>query len=239
MIRRDVSTSPHADWLPPEAPLAARGVPASLRDRVLASAADTPSRTRAQGRTRAVVAYGLAALAGVLFFEAWGGLSHSDGRPRSLTFGLAGGATLLALAASSVGWWRGRTMLGRPWQLLAAAPLLVPGLTLGWLLAFHDRYVEPFARFGWRCLFLSLGSGAALLGAALFLRRRSVVRAPGLSGAALGATAGSWSAILVDLWCPLTNVPHALVGHVVPLVLLSVVGGIAGYVVLPWRAAPR
>lgn len=235
MIPRDVSTSLEP-WTTPQAPGAPIGLPPGLRERVLKSAATTPARTRAQGRTRAGVAYGLAALAGVLFFEAWGGLAHSEGRPRSLTFGLAGGATLLALASSAVGWWRGRAMMGRPWQLLAAAPLLVPGLTLGWLLAFHDRYVEPFARFGWRCLALSLGSGAALLGAALFLRRGTVVRTPGLSGAALGATAGAWSAILVDLWCPLTNVPHALVGHVVPLVLLSLVGGIAGRFVLPWRA---
>lgn len=213
--------------------------PSALRARVLADVARVPSRSRPEGRRRAGLVYGLAVLAGLLFFEAWGGLAHSDGRPRGLTVAMAGGATVLALGASLVGWWRGRTMLGRPWQLLVAAPLLVPGLTLGWLLAFHDRYVEPFARVGWRCLLLSLGSGAALLAAAVWLRKGSVTNNVALTGAALGATAGAWSAVVVDLWCPLTNVPHALVGHVAPIVTLTALGALLGHVVLRWRPTGR
>jgi len=48
----------------------------------------------------------------------------------------------------------------------------------------------------------------------------------------LGATAVAWSAVLVDLWCPLTNVPHSLVGHVLPIALL---GAMLGKTVLRLR----
>jgi hypothetical protein len=50
-------------------------------------------------------------------------------------------------------------------------------------------------------------------------------------------TAGSWAAVLVDLWCPLTNMPHVLVGHVLPLVILAAAGGVLGHRVL--RMTPR
>lgn len=213
-------------------------LPSDLRARILANAAVTPSRTRSEGRRRAALVYGAATLVGIVVFEAWGGLGHSAGRPRVLTFAMAFGAVALAVAASAVGWWRGATMVGRPARLLWTAPLLVPAMTLVWMFAFHDRYVEPFARVGYRCLVLSLVAGGALLFAAAWLRRGTVVRYAPLAGAALGATAGAWSAVLVDLWCPLTNVPHALVGHVLPIVLLSSLGAVLGRTMLRLRRQP-
>jgi hypothetical protein len=210
-------------------------LPSDLRARILASAAVTPSRTRSEGRRRAAVAYGAGALVGILHFEAWGGLAHSAGRPRVLTVSMAFGAVVLAVASSAVGWWRG-SMVGRPAQVLWTAPLLVPAITLAWLFAFHNRYVEPFARVGYRCLGLSLVAGGALLCAAVWLRRGTVVQHAPLAGAALGATAGAWSAVLVDLWCPLTNVPHSLVGHVLPIVILAGLGALLGKTTLRLRA---
>lgn len=207
----------------------------TVRDRILASAAKQPSRTRAEGRLRAGVAYGLAILASILYFESWGGISHSAGRPKSLTFAIAGGATLMALAASSLGFWRGRSMTGRSQTLLALGPLLLPWATLAWLFLFHGRYVEPFARIGWRCAGLGFGCGAALLAAIVWVRKRTIARHATLHGAALGATAAAWSAILIDLWCPLTNVPHALVGHVMPIVGITLVGALLGRLVLGIR----
>ena len=36
------------------------------------------------------------------------------------------------------------------------------------------------------------------------------------------------SALLVDLWCPVGYVPHLLLGHVLPIAILSVAGGLIG-----------
>lgn len=208
----------------------------SLRDRILAGAAQQPSRTRAQGLRRAAVAYPIAAAGGLALFEAWGGLEHSAGRPASLTFGIAAGALVLAVAATSVAWWRGRSLVGRPAPFLLATAALLPLVTFAWLVSFDGHYVEPFARVGWRCLGMTLFGGSLLLGAAAWLRNRTVpVHAP-LAGAALGVTAGAWAGVLVDLWCPLTNAPHVLVGHVLPLVLLAALGGVLGHGVLRLRA---
>ena len=211
--------------------------PSSLRDRILADAAKRPVRTRGQGRLRATVAYSIATAGALALFQAWGGMSHSAGRPGSLTFGIAAGAVLLAAAATSVAWWRGRSLVGRPASFLLATAALLPVATFVWMVSFSGHYAEPFQRVGWRCLGMTLFGGSLLLGAVATLRNRTVaVHAP-VSGAALGVTAGSWAAVLVDLWCPLTNVPHVLVGHVLPLVILAAVGGVLGHRVL--RIRPR
>jgi hypothetical protein len=41
---------------------------------------------------------------------------------------------------------------------------------------------------------------------------------------------------LVDLWCPLTSSAHVLVGHVLPVVVLAMIGASVGPTVLGLRA---
>ena len=62
---------------------------------------------------------------------------------------------------------------------------------------------------------------------------------PVTAGAALGATAGAWSGVLVSLWCPVPHPLHVLVGHVLPVVLLSALGGALGRRVVGFREAGR
>lgn len=228
MIPSNASATPHE--LPSRAPSA-------LRDRVLSTVAKVPSRTRREGRVRATLFYALAIVPSLVLFEAWGGFGHSAGRPRALTLVVAMGAAIGACACAAIAWWRSGSMLGRPTSLLAVPPLVFPGLTLAWLTLFHARYVEPFARVGYRCLALSLLAGGALLGAALWLRRGTVLRTEALAGAALGTTAASFAAIEVDLWCPLTNVAHSLIGHVLPIVLLTALGALLGRAFLGQRGS--
>lgn len=66
--------------------------------------------------------------------------------------------------------------------------------------------------------------GGLLLGAMTYARRASAPVHPGWLGGALGASAATWSAALVAAWCPLYNLPHTLIGHVAPSVLLSAAG---------------
>ncbi len=207
----------------------------SLRDKILADAAATRSRTRSEGRRRAALAYTIAALAGLPLFFYWGGFAHSAGRPVMLTFGLTAGALLLSVASASVAWWRGKSQVGRSQTALMAVALLVPLVTYVWMISWNARYVEPFQRIGYRCLAMTLASGGPLLFAAVWLRKRTVAVHPVAGGAALGAAAGAFGGISVDLWCPLTNSPHVLVGHVLPIVLLALVGMIAGRFVLAIR----
>jgi hypothetical protein len=51
---------------------------------------------------------------------------------------------------------------------------------------------------------------------------------PTATGAAFGAGAGLGSALLIDLWCPVSYLPHLLVGHVLPIALLAAAGAAIG-----------
>jgi len=71
------------------------------------------------------------------------------------------------------------------------------------------------------------GPGGARVASDLDRGRRDSVH-PGIAGAALGITAGVFAGTLVDLWCPVAYVPHVLLGHILPLVVVSAVGAWAG-----------
>ena len=208
----------------------------SLRAKILADAASHRARTRSEGRRRAALVFAVAALAGLPLFFYWGGLAHAAGRPPMITAGIALGALLLAVACAGVAWWRGKSLVGRSAGALVAVAVLAPIATYVWLVSWHSRYVDPFSKFGWRCLSMNLVAGAALLGAALFLRKRTIAVHPSAAGAALGAAAGAFGGVTVDVWCPLTASPHVLVGHVLPIAILALSGALAGRLVLPIRA---
>ena len=199
-----------------------------LRARVLAAAQSTPSRTRPRGRRIAWVASAGAVAFGLLGFVWIGGLDHSVGRPRALTFGLAAGWAAASLVLSWLVLARGGSTLARSPRLLVAAAAVTPALCFGWMSLFAGRYDEPFARVGYRCMAYTLVMAAAPLATFLLLRRGSEPRHPSAPGAAAGAMSGAWAGVLIDLWCPLTNAPHVLVGHVLPLALLVGVGALAG-----------
>jgi len=207
----------------------------SLRDKILADAAANRARTRSQGRRRAALVYAIAALAGLPLFFFWGGLGHASGRPFMITIGVGLGALLLAVACAAVAFWRGKSAVGRPSTALLSVAIVAPIATYAWLVSWHTRYVDPFARVGYRCLTMTLVAGATVLGAALFLRKRSIAVHASAAGAALGAAAGTFGGVTVDVWCPLSTSSHVLVGHVLPLVILSAAGAILGRMVLPIR----
>jgi hypothetical protein len=199
-----------------------------LKARVLAAVAATPSPTRREW-TRRCVALALASTAMALaLFQAVGGLGHSAGRPLGITLTISGGWGLFCAGLSWTVLRRGRSMLGpRPSVVLAAA-LATPIVLIAWMHAFHGTYPEPFARVGWRCLAYNLMMATPPLGSLLVLRRGGEPRSPWALGAAVGAVSGAWAGVLVDLWCPLTNLRHLLVGHVLPLGLLIAAGALIG-----------
>jgi hypothetical protein len=209
---------------------------ADLRERVLAAAASAPSRSRPAARRVALVAT-VASVALALAVFGWiGGLDHSVGRPRALTWGLAGGWSVVAASVTWLVLGRGGSTLARSPRLLSVAALSTPVACFAWMAVFADRYDEPFARVGYRCLAYTLALAASPLALFLWARRGSEPRQPSAPGAAAGAMAGAWAGVLIDLWCPLTNAPHVLVGHVLPLTLLVAVGALVGARTLGLRA---
>jgi hypothetical protein len=58
---------------------------------------------------------------------------------------------------------------------------------------------------------------------------------PALNGAVMGLAAGACAWVAVDLWCPVAYVPHLLLGHVLPLLVLAGAGALLGHTVLSLR----
>ncbi len=114
--------------------------------------------------------------------------------------------------------------------LLAAvpsAPLAFFVWKAGWSIALGEAQWWP-TRPGLLCLAVSLVLGGALLAALIQTRRRSDPLHPGLGGAALGVASGAAAAVLVDLWCPVGHAAHVALGHVLPMLLLGLIGAWAG-----------
>jgi hypothetical protein len=146
-----------------------------------------------------------------------------------LLAGLAAGSTLFAL-------WQGRDGLGiGSISLLSIATLVVPvyaALTV--VRPLHSGAADNVALtgvaispWGWRCLLVAtIVSVPALAILAAALRRAAVVSTR-LRGAALGAAAGAWGGLAVFAFCPSANLQHLLVGHVLPIAVITLIGALA------------
>jgi peptidoglycan/LPS O-acetylase OafA/YrhL len=119
-------------------------------------------------------------------------------------------------------------MLSPPRGLLLGVAIGVPLLIGAWLVLWHATYVDPFTRAGWRCFALTALTAPWPFATLAYASRRVEPRHPGTAGAALGAVAGAWAAVMVELWCPLAAHGHVLVGHVLPLLALVLAGSAIG-----------
>ena len=201
-----------------------------LKQRVLASLVDVPAPTRIQVlRARAwLFGCGVAGAIAIFFLE--GGVRLVS-RPPSLV-----AITSLGTAAIvGTGMWlvftRGRSALGRPIPWVLGAVAIAALAFVAWRYAVSALYAETDSwpdRPGFRCLGLSVATGALPLLGALLSWRRTVPVSPIATGAAFGGGAGLGSALLVDLWCPVSYLPHLLLGHLLPIAVLALLGGLLG-----------
>ena len=201
-----------------------------FKSRVLASAREVPAPTRKETLQRQtwLIAAGLTGALALFFIK--GGLSATS-RPPSL-IALTGVGTAIFVG---VGMWllftRGPSGLRRPRTVLIGAAVLstIAFVTWRWgISALYGRAGIWPERVGLRCLVLSVATGGIMLFAALMSWRRSDAVTPRATGAAFGAGAGLGSALLVDLWCPVGYAPHLLLGHVLPIAILSLAGALIG-----------
>ncbi|HXT97763.1 MAG TPA: NrsF family protein [Polyangia bacterium] len=201
-----------------------------FKSRLLASVRDVPAPTRKETLRRQtwLFAAGLAGALALFFIR--GGLRVTS-RPPSLIALTSLGTAVFA----GLGMWllftRAPTGLRRPRAVLLGAALFSTVAFVTWrygVSALYDRAGVWPGRVGLRCLVLSVGTGGLMLFAALMSWRRSEPVTPRATGAAFGAGAGLGSALLVDLWCPVAYLPHLLLGHVLPILVLALAGGLIG-----------
>jgi hypothetical protein len=209
----------------------------SLKARVFEAARAQPSPRRTEPRLTGGAAAALAALSMAGVFFLWGGPSNAVGRPSEVGVWVVAGMVALAVTATWLALPSRRSMLPPPASRLLAVAFGVPLVAAAWLLAWHATYDDPFTRFGWRCLALTVASAPWPFAALLRIAPRFVPSRPWLAGGALGAAAGSWAAVVVEAWCPLAGPAHLAVGHVLPLALLVAAGALLGRRLLHLRVA--
>ena len=207
-----------------------------LRARTFAAIAAKPSLTRRQAGVagRGLVAASVAV--GVMIFEGVGGFEHGADRPIGITIASATGWSVVAAILTWLVLARSPSSAMPRWPLAAGvSALLAPIVLFSWMHHFYGRYPEPYEAVGYRCLWYSLLISTLPLGSFLALRRAIEPRFPALLGAAAGAACAAWAGALVDIWCPLTNPGHILIGHLAPLAVATAAGAIAGHFTLGAR----
>lgn len=182
------------------------------------------SPTRRQVQTKAVVSYSVAVAWMCGVFAIVNTLAHNATRPTLLTASLSFGLCLLAATATAAVFTRGASPVGRSPITLALITGLVPFAVLGWLVLFQPTEAHASVPAGWRCHAFTLALGAGMLLAMMIANRRSDPIHATWLGAAFGAVAAAWAAVFVAVWCPLFNVPHVLLGHVAPILVLATAG---------------
>jgi hypothetical protein len=224
-------------------PLSTSGGPSpndTLRARVMAAVRAEPVSPRAAGKRRLALGV-LRALAvwAVVSFAI--GLPGLRGRPLAYVASLAVAWFLVGAAATWAGVTRGRSMLGRTAAWRRATAVLTPLALVATSFALGAVWPETLTRGAGvdRHLLCVVGTaGFALAPLRLFVNmwRESDPVAPRLTGAAIAAAAGAWGALAIELHCRFTSTFHVVVGHVLPVMLLALIGVYLGNRFLAIRA---
>ena len=211
--------------MPPE-PLKLRVLEA-VRQRPMPRRTDQLPSTLGLATLAAVAMSAVVQWAPRLFGEV-GGVAHAVGRPTASGAWILAGTVVLALSATWLVLPFRRSMLSPPRGVLLGVAIGVPLLVGAWLVLWHTTYDDPFTRSGWRCFALTALTAPWPFATLAYASRRVDPRHPATAGAALGAVAGAWAAVMVELWCPLAVHEHILVGHVLPLLVLTLAGAAIG-----------
>jgi hypothetical protein len=213
-----------------------------LKQRVLDAAKHEPSQTRSQHRAKTIRSLAIATAIALFILFVTGGpeLGHRPAVLLAVTAlilaGLAIAITMLAIRGFD------KSMTGAPTDILIGAALLsAPAL---WLVEFGARLiwvptvVRPVSlQSTLICHACTLAMATAPMIAMIRLRRHTDAVHPRALGAALGAAAGAWGAVLIDLHCASNNMVHIALGHVLPTIVLAILGAVVGSRSLALRSA--
>jgi hypothetical protein len=213
---------------------------AALRARVLAAARAEPAPPRSTARRNRPFLFA-AALTIPVALSAWARGPDAGDRPCAYVVSLAIAWFFVGALATWAGVMRGTSMLGRPagWRLLVATltpvALLATALVAA-LLWPHTLIDDAGPRDHIVCIIFTTLTAAGPLAAFALVRRNSDPVAPRLAGAAIGAASGAWGALSIELHCAHASVEHIVLGHVFPVVVVTVVGALVGHLVVAVRA---
>jgi hypothetical protein len=203
-----------------------------LRARVLeAVQRESAPSVAAGGRRRArALIWGFGVSLAILVLSLVGG-PHAHARPHGYVVALAAAWLPIAVLATWAGVGRGGSMLGRPlaWRIavVALTPLALlavwAALAQVWPSTLGDPSGPPQYAI---CNVMTLVFAAGPLIAFGVVRRGSDPVSPRLTGAAIGAAAAAWAAVVLHILCGFTSAQHILLGHIVPVVLTTFVGAL-------------
>jgi hypothetical protein len=197
-----------------------------------------PSPVRRVVQTRATHGLIVATLVSCFIFVAAGGL-HATVRPPVLVATTAALSTAVAGIATWLALYRGPSMLGAPRAWLVGVAVLLPlALGLAWLAG--SGSVPMSAPHGWdadaTCFVVTVAMATTPLVVLIAVRREGDPVMPEAIGGIAGAAAGAWGALLIDLHCERNDLPHVVLGHLLPVVVLALVGAVAARSALAIRA---
>jgi hypothetical protein len=203
-----------------------------LRARVLEAVQrePVPSRSATKRRHVRAVVIGFAVPLAILALSYFGGPKAHD-RPPGYVAALALAWLPIAALATWAGVAQGRSMLGRPATWAISVVALTPAALLAtwavvaamWPSTLADPSGPPQHVV---CNVMTLSFAAGPLIAFGVLRRRSDPLNPRLTGAALGAASAAWAAVVLHILCGFTSAPHILLGHIAPVVLITLIGSV-------------
>jgi hypothetical protein len=213
-----------------------------LKEQLLESVRSTPSRTRGSSRVGAWLILPSSCLVAAVLFFSFDGVHHGQGRPAWFyTASLLGWTAVAALslwAALS----RGGSAVGRSGAWLFTIAAGTPAILLAMMYAFAIAEPEVTLlhpeRLGLKCLGLALAGAAFPMLGLMLVRRGSDPVHPAATGAALGAACGACAGVMVELWCPVGAPRHVAVGHVLPIVVVAILGASIGSRFIAMRSLP-
>ena len=214
-----------------------------VKARILADLQATPSPTRSASQLYAWLVLPSSIIVAAALFFAFDGLKHGQGRAN--WFFLASCLGWAAVAALSIwgAFMRGRSAIGRSRAFLIAVaigtPALLFALMFGLAIAHPEVTLVHPERIGFRCMGLTVAAAAFPLLSLSLARRESDPVHPIATGAALGSACGASAGVMVEMWCPVATPQHVLVGHILPIVLLAILGALLGARVIAMRPRPR
>jgi hypothetical protein len=146
----------------------------------------------------------------------------------------------LTLAATFVAISRGRRGFGSGLVSLAVVAALVAPIYAALILVSPVHTDDPMlasvtlSPWGGRCLAIASIIGTMVLASFTIALRRSAPVASRVRGGTLGAAAGAWAGLSIFIFCPSGSPLHLLVGHVLPVVALTLLG----FIVVPRALHP-
>jgi hypothetical protein len=210
-----------------------------LRARIFAEVKKTPAPTRAEQQKRIAIVVTVGTLLTTVLFYAMGGFARGT-RPVELVAFTSGFALVAAIVLTRLSGRRPASMLPAPSSVLVTACVVAAPVLAVCVLVATVMWPEP-AREGvpasahLSCGVMTIVQGALPLVVLVIPRRESDPVHPVITGAALGMTAGAWTAAMAYLRCPHAAASHCVLAHVAPTLVLTAVGAVLGRVVLRLR----